>query len=187
MTGKLRIITRLTARLKAAKGFPASGARRPGLRHTFGQSGQDFRPLFGDRDRVFDVRAGLPVECDDRPAVLEGLRLVRAHVEHRLDGEDVARTDFDARARLSVVRDLRVFVHFSADAVADVVAHDAVAVCLGERLHGPADVAEVLARPALKYRALKTLLGDADKLKPVLAHLRSEERRVGKECRSRWS
>src|SRR5579885_2099581 len=139
-----------------------SGARRPGLRHGLGQFRQDFRPLFRDRYRVLDVRRGLSVER---------LRLVRAHVEHRLDGEDVARTNFDARARLSVVRDLRVFVHFPADAVADVVAHDAVAVCFGERLHGPADVSEVLARPALTDGPLKTLLGDADKLQPVLAHL----------------
>src|ERR1700750_1631062 len=141
----------------------ASSARRPGLaHHGLGHRRQDFRPLVGNRDGVLDVRAGLSVERDDRPSVLERLRLVRAHVYHRLDGEDVARTDADARARLSVVRDLRVFVHFSPDAVTDVVAHYAVAVRFGVLLHGPADVSEILPRPALAYRARQTLLGDSD-------------------------
>src|SRR3712207_4731784 len=99
--------------------------------------------------RSLDVGARAAVEGDDRPAVLEGLRAVRADVDHRLDGEDVAGFDFDARARLSVVRDLRVLVHFPADAVADVVADDRVAVRLCVRLHGPADVAQVPARPTL--------------------------------------
>src|ERR671927_424815 len=50
-----------------------------------------------------------------------------------------------------------VFVRFPPDAMADVVAHDPVAVSLGERLHGPADVAQILARPALADGPLQAL------------------------------
>src|SRR5947208_1095575 len=121
----------LTAYLQAAQATRTlsrlSSARGSGLRLAFGQNRQHLRPFIRDGDGVLDVRRGPSVEGDDRPAVLESLRPVRAHGEHRLDGEDVARTDFDAGARLSVVRDLRVFVHFPPDAVADVVAHDPVA------------------------------------------------------------
>src|SRR5947209_251738 len=164
----------LTAYLQAARArrilSRLLSARGPGLRLAFGQNRQHLRPFIRDGDGVLDVRRGPAVEGDDRPTVREGLRPVRAHVDHRLDGEDVARTDFDAGARLSVVRDLRVFVHFSPDAVADVVAHHAVAVSLCVRLHGPADVAQVLARPALPYGPLQALHGHADQLQPVLAH-----------------
>src|SRR5215212_1485235 len=165
----------LTARLQARARAcvpSGSGARRPDLlaRDSLGYDGQDFRPLLGHGDGVLDVRGGAAVERDDRPAVLERLGFVRAQVNHGLDGEDVARTDFDARARLSVVRDLRVFVHFSADSVAHVIAPDAVPFGLCQRLHGPANVAQVLARPGLCNRAPEALFGDADERQPVLAH-----------------
>src|SRR5947199_264356 len=110
------------------------------------------------------------LHIDAEHRVLERLRLVRAHVYHRLDSEDVARAYADARAGLSVVRDLRVFVHPPTDAVADIIAHDAVAVRLRVLLHGPADVAEIFAGPALLNRALKALLCDADEFEPLLAH-----------------
>src|SRR5205814_561928 len=99
--GKLRIITRLTPISK-----PGGATSNVRAGHAFGQKRQHLRPLLRDGDGVLDVRRGPAVEGDDRPAVREGLRPVRAHVDHRLDGEDVARTDFDAGARLSVVRDL---------------------------------------------------------------------------------
>src|SRR5205814_1816659 len=120
------------------------------------------RPFFRDRDGVFDVHRGLPVHGDDRPTVLQGLRVVRAHVEHRLDGEDVAGFDLNALARRAVVWNLRVFVHAPADAVPDVLAHDRIAVRFGVRLHRPADVAQVPSGPALFDRALQTLLGGGD-------------------------
>src|SRR5437764_8714932 len=130
----------------------------------FGQRREHFRPFLRDCDRVLDVRRRATVERDDSPPVLERLRFVRAHVEHWLDGKDVAGAYADARAGPAVVRDLRVFVHPAPDAVADVVAHDAVAVRLRVLLHGPADVAQIPARPALAYGALQALFGDAYKL-----------------------
>src|ERR1044072_6715771 len=115
----------LTAHLQVAA--TRSGARGLRARRGLGQNGQNLRPFFRDGDCVLDVCRGLAIERDVRPAVGKVFRPVRAEVEHRLDGEDVARTDFDARAGLSVVRDLRVFVHFPTDAVADVVAYHPVA------------------------------------------------------------
>src|SRR5690348_18386514 len=47
------------------------------------------------------------------------------------------------------------------------------ALRLGWRLHGPRDVSRVRAR--------------ANDVHERRVHARSEERRVGKECRSRWS
>src|SRR3712207_9236779 len=46
----------------------------------------------------------------------------------------------------------------------------------------PADEANELVEPAVEL-----LLRGASGLQNLLGHLRSEERRVGKECRSRWS
>jgi hypothetical protein len=79
---------------------------------------------------------------------------------------------------------LRVLVHPAADAVADVLAHDPVAVGLGVALDGPAYVAQVTALAALLDGALQALLGDADELEEFgvnLAH-RHGRRRVADEA-----
>src|SRR5205085_7923138 len=103
-------------------------------------------------------------------AVFERLRLMRADVDHRLDGEDVTRLDLRAATECAVVWNLRVFVHAPADAMPDVLAHDRIAVCFRVRLHRPADVAQVPTGPTLPDRAFKTLFRHADQLQPIEAH-----------------
>ena len=44
-----------------------------------------------------------------------------------------------------------------------------------------------LGRPQLKFRGEFWRMQDCILLKPLTFRSRSEERRVGKECRSRWS
>ena len=89
---------------------------------------------------------------------------MRAHVDHRLDRENVAFFDLRALARRAVVGNLRVFVHTAPDAMPDVVAHDRIAMRFRMLLHRPADVAQVFARATLLDRALQTLFGDANQL-----------------------
>ena len=71
--------------------------------------------------------------------------VVAAEVEHRLDREAHPRLDAHPGPGPPVVGDLRILVHGGADAVADEVPHDAVAVLVGDRLDRGADVAEPVA------------------------------------------
>ena len=73
--------------------------------------GEDLRPVLGHTDRVFDMRGQFPVRSHDAPAIFEDVGVLRAEVDHWLNGEDHA--DFELRPRVPrpVVRDLRLFVH----------------------------------------------------------------------------
>jgi DNA invertase Pin-like site-specific DNA recombinase len=62
-----------------------SETRRKPLRN-----GEDLGSAVGDGDRVFEMRGKLPVASHDTPLVVEHERVVRADVEHGLDGVDHA-------------------------------------------------------------------------------------------------
>ena len=82
----------------------------------------------------------------DGPAVGHLPDVTLAGVDHRLDGEDHARHQFQSRARTAVVQHLRLLVELFADAVATEFAHYAIALLLREGLNGVADVAKISAR-----------------------------------------
>ncbi|CAJ6303506.1 Uncharacterised protein [Burkholderia pseudomallei] len=98
---------------------------------------------------MLPLRGQAAVAGLDGPLVGHRADVALAGVDHRLDREDHARLELDARARAPVVDDLRVLVEHRADAVTAVFAHDAVALRFRMLLDRVADVAEMRAGPHL--------------------------------------
>src|SRR5688572_2811650 len=126
----------------------ASGIQR-GPRRGAGRNGEHLAAGRGHQHGVLPLRRQAVVLGHHGPAVGELPDLGLAGVDHRLDGEGHARLQREADAAPAVVEDLRLFVELPADAVPAELAHHAVAVLLGVRLDGVADVAQVRARPHL--------------------------------------
>src|SRR5690606_15028116 len=89
------------------------------------------------------------------------------HVHHRFDCEREARDQLDAlpaaypwAACGPPVRNLRLLVHVTPDAMARVLAHDAIAVAFDERLYRARDVADFVPSARLVDPDLERLLGD---------------------------
>src|SRR2546425_2294403 len=71
-------------------------------------------------------------------------------------------------------------------AAADAGVHAVVITCAGRTFIAGADITEFGKPPAEpSLHAVLDLIESSPK--PVVSAIRSEERRVGKECRSRWS
>src|SRR3546814_4133722 len=100
-----------------------------------------------------------------RSAFVRGRNLAAALVDHRLDGEDHALAQLQARSRPSEIQHLRLLVHLAADAVPAIFPHHRIAVPLGVPFDREADVAQMRARPhlpdALPHRLLRDAVGRA--------------------------
>src|SRR5258706_1029752 len=139
------------------------------VRGTCSHKSQYLRPLLRDCDRVLGVRTGLTINCNHRPTVLQGLCLLYAQVNHGFDRENITVLNLRAFTRLSIVRNLRIFVHAAPDTVTDIVTHHRIAVRFRMRLDRPADVAEVIPGAALLNRQLKTFFGNLNQLQTIVA------------------
>src|SRR5258706_13700602 len=141
------------------------------VRGTCSHKSQHLRPLLSDCDRVLGVRAGLAINCNHRPTVLQGLCLLHAQVNHGFDRENITVLNLRAFTRLSIVRNLRIFVHAAPDTVTDIVTHHRIAVGFRMRLDRPADVAQMVSSAALFDRQLETLFGNSNQFQTILANL----------------
>src|SRR2546427_8497805 len=86
----------------------------------------------------------------------------------------------------------RRHTRFDCDWSSDVCSSDlALAHLLGiqlmPRIRGIQDLKFHRPEPGNVYRNINALFSDVIDWRLIELHLRSEERRVGKECRSRWS
>ena len=86
----------------------------------------------------------------DGPAVAHLANGCGSRVHHWFDGDRHAAQQLRPVARRPVVGDLGRFVHVSADAMADILAHDGEAVRLHIRLHGVGDVGDAVALAGLR-------------------------------------
>ncbi|MCY1237412.1 hypothetical protein D9M72_501060 [compost metagenome] len=91
---------------------------------------------------MLPLRGQRAVLGHDGPAVGQLLRFGAARVEHRLDGEDHARLEHEARPAPPEVQHLRFVVVDAADAVPAVFAHHAEVLALRDRLDRVAHVAQ---------------------------------------------
>src|SRR6266496_5637745 len=115
--------------------------------------------------------AWLSVQGHNRPAVGQNLCEMSSQIDHRLDRKNISCLDFGTVAGLPVIGYLRIFVHPAPDSMPHIVPHDSITVLLGMFLDGPANVAEMLAWPALLNRPVKTLLGRQNQMQTILADL----------------
>src|SRR5690606_8286902 len=119
------------------------------------------------------------VLSDNRPSVFERFRLVRAHVQHRLERETVSCSDPLLPPSPSMIRDLRRLAHRTPDAVARVVPDDAIAELLGMSLDRSSDVSDTIVRTALLDPQHQTFLGHPDQLFQVVRDLADRDRYRG--------
>src|SRR5258706_102907 len=153
-------------------------ARQLNLRRgTRAHQRQYFRPLLSNCDRMLSVRARLTVNRDHSPAVLQSFSLLHAQVNHGLDRKDITVLNFRAFTRLSVIRNLRIFVHAAPDTVTNVVPHHGITVRFRMRLDRPANVPQVVSSPAFFDRQLETFLGNLNQFQTILANLPDRNRR----------
>src|ERR687887_1674828 len=113
------------------------------------EQSEHLRALRRDGDGVLEMGRARAVPGHDRPAVLQHLGVGAALVEHRLDSQRQADVQPDSPPGATVIGHLRLLVHGGADAVADVLAHHAVARDGGHALHRVADVGQPVARAHL--------------------------------------
>src|SRR5258708_4541945 len=90
--------------------------------------GQDFRAVVRYGDRVLELRGQGAVSRDDGHTVGLDRDVAAAEGEHRLDRQADPRHELHPPDAGPIVRNLRLFVHLRADAVADELPDDAVAV-----------------------------------------------------------
>src|SRR5919201_1076891 len=93
-----------------------------------------------------------------RPTVVEQNDRFGARVDHRLDCQCHAGFEFWPATAPAVVRDLRFFVQFAADAVTDEFAHDCETISPRFVLDLRADVTETAAGVRHSYRAVECCL-----------------------------
>ena len=86
--------------------------------------------------------------------------MVGTHRNHRLDGNDHASLEANAPPLLSIIRNVGVLVHHTANAMAHIVAKHAVTVRLGERLNGITDVPDMVTGNSLLDGSLKAIARD---------------------------
>ena len=102
-----------------------------------------------------------------------------AGVDHRLNGQCHSGQEPGIRPALpaigNVVRDFRILVHFGADAVADIVAHNAAAVAFRVLLHRGGDVVQPISRTGILDPFKEALPRDADELQRFRRRLPDRE------------
>src|SRR5215213_11624194 len=105
-----------------------------------------------------------PIDSYDRPSIRQDLRKMRALVNHRLDREHVASLNLWSQPGSTIIRNLRILVHLSADPMPNVIAHNRIPIRFGVLLHCPAYITEMVSRTALLDRTVQTLFSHANQL-----------------------
>mmetsp|Transcript_23798 Transcript_23798/g.81332 ORF Transcript_23798/g.81332 Transcript_23798/m.81332 type:complete len:306 (+) Transcript_23798:95-1012(+) len=108
--------------------------------------GEDLAAVFGHQKGMFELCRPLPVRGHGRPLVGPRLVVPDAHVDHGLDGEDVAGLHDAGGLVLRVVRHVRQRVEQLANAVAAVRPHHGTPGRARDAVHGGADVAVARSR-----------------------------------------
>ena len=83
--------------------------------------------------------------------------MVGSHRNHRFDGNDHTGLETNAPPLLSIIRNVGVLVHHMANTVPHIIAKHAIAVRLGERLDGIANVPNMITGNSLLDCSLKAI------------------------------
>lgn len=135
---------------------------------------EDFDAFGGDGDGVFDVDAGEAVDGFDGPVVFASADSFGTLVDHGFDGDDEAFIEPEIVLHPvagDVVRHLRLFVHGTADAVADELLDDAVALGMDELLHPQGDLRPFALPAHFGDRELEGVFGDVPEALDFGRHL----------------
>eukprot|EP00968_Pinguiococcus_pyrenoidosus_P012990 scaffold1166_cov261-Pinguiococcus_pyrenoidosus.AAC.19 len=108
------------------------------------------------------------------PSLVTAVQL-SGHVNHGLDGEDVADLHGALGLVLCVVRNVRTGVEERPDAMATVRAHDAAAGLFGASRDARTQIGVVHSRPAHLHRSLQALKSAPHELPPLFVDIPDQE------------
>ena len=80
-----------------------------------------------------------------KPAITAHARFTSPHVNHRLNCQHHANLELYAAMRATIIRHIGVFVHMTTNAMAHIIANNAISLRLGDALNGMANVTEMIA------------------------------------------
>ena len=80
-----------------------------------------------------------------KPAITAHARFTSPHVNHGLNCQHHANLKLYAAMRAPIIRHIGVFVHMATNAVAHIIADNALSLRLGDALNGMSNVAEMVA------------------------------------------
>src|SRR5271163_1717335 len=137
------------------------------------------RAVGGDGHSVLEMRRGLAVGGFRHPLIPHA-HFGRASVDHWLYRDDHAFLQPGAASRVTVIREVRLVVHFGADAVPHEFPHYRVTVLLGPALYRVADIAEPISRTHLVDGAIQRLASYIQQLLQLRSNLshRDGNRRI---------
>src|ERR1700680_3052765 len=110
---------------------------------------QNPRPVLRHRHRVLEMCRGASVGRHRRPLVFQHPHLGASAVHHRLDRQHHSLLPPRAVARLTLIRELRLFVHPRPDPVPHELPHHRKPVSFHPSLHRRRDVAQPVSQPRL--------------------------------------
>ena len=85
------------------------------------------------------------VACRHKPAITAHARFTSPHVNHGLNCQYHANLKLYAAMRATIIRHIGVFVHMTTNAVAHIIANNAISLRFGDALNGMSNVAEMIA------------------------------------------
>ena len=103
--------------------------------------GENHRSVFGNGDHLLEVRAGHTIARAYQPPILALKHFSCSHIDHRLDSQHHTNLQLHTKMPVSIIRDVRLFMHVSANTMANILTNYAEPGILGNQLHSMADIA----------------------------------------------
>ena len=115
----------------------------------------------------------------DTPTILLQIDITLAHCYHGLDSYTHTGLKHYPVTTSTIVRDLRIFVHLSTDAVSCQFSHDTITSLLAVILYCITDITEVSACYSILYTLIERLLSDFQQPFHILGDLTNAKRIAG--------
>lgn len=103
--------------------------------------GENHGAGFGDGDHLLEVGTRLSIARAHQPPIIALKHLSGTHINHRLNSQHHANLQLQTKMPMSKVGNVGLFVHVSANTVANIFTNYAETSILGNRLHSVADIA----------------------------------------------
>ena len=127
---------------------------------------------------MLEMSSRLAVAGLDSPAVGHQPDVAVAHSHHRFDGDTHGSLQHAAITAPSVIRNLRIFVHLTADAMTSQFTHDSITFGFAMVLDSTADITQMISSNGGLYTEIKTLFGGLQQFPDFLADLSHPSRSV---------
>ena len=137
---------------------------------------QDFAPVIGNKDGVFELSAALAISGNCRPIISPGGVLVGSQVYHRFDGEDMALLHYALGLVLIVVGNIRCCMEETSNSMTAIRPIHRASIRHGCLVDNTAKVAIQGTRLDLGESRCQTIKCRFDQLFAIRIHISNTER-----------